>query len=46
MFNITDSSRRAVKTKEVAINILNLQYLRAKKFLEDNWHNGNGEVEE
>ena len=39
-FHTIDSAHRAVLTKEDAIKVLNIEYLRAKKFLEDNWHNG------
>lgn len=39
-FKITHGGIRAILTKEDAIKFLNINYLRAKKFLEDNWHNG------
>lgn len=40
-FKITDRQSRGVLTKEDALKTLKLQYLRAKKFLEESWHNGN-----
>ena len=40
-FKATHSCQKAVLTKEDALKTLKSEYLRAKKFLEENWHNGN-----
>lgn len=40
-FTTTYSKQRAVLTKEDALEVLLSEYKQAKKFLEENWHNGN-----